>query len=236
MKKQIQTLFRSSPYFILLLAGINSGNTLAQEKKFDDLIYSFGISLPSNDFGDINLDNDRAGNAGKGVMVGLEKRFPMSKPGLSFLTGIDIALNPFASDAKDIVEEDLSSDEEVKFSSYFNIPLRGGIEYRATLSENADLFINGGLNLGLLKKTRSKKSGNYAHELYNRHPLSMAFGAFIGVGTTLKGKTSIGVTHFLLGKHRIKGEWERGGDSGRLTTHNTDVAITKLFLSFPLRN
>jgi hypothetical protein len=207
-------------------------STAIQAQK--DLSAHFGISLPTNRFADVNLANTRSGGAGIGLNIGLEYRKPLKNENLSLVFNADIIFNPLSQDFKTDYEDIISSQVDVQFYNYFNLPISGGLLYHKEISENTKIFVKAGPSLNILKMTNFVLSDNRGGELLNRYDLAAAVGLFAGVGLELNGKSIITLNLRNLGTHNIKGEAEFDSGTERLDSFKRRISLVTLTYGFKI--
>lgn len=202
----------------------------AQSEKESQFEYNIGLSLPTNEFADDNLGTIRAGLAGVGLATGIKFISPTKMKGLSLIWGLDLIINPYSKDAKENFEKNNRSD--YKYPIYFHIPIRGGIDYRFSPQNNLDIFFNGGLSADVQKRTNMTINFSNGNERVVKFDVASGFGGFIGGGLKFNNKMSFGVDYYLLGKHRMKANWDDGQTSGKFTPDKFSVTFVKLYTSF----
>ena len=219
--------------FTLLCLLVLSTNVLAQTS--DNIRVNAGLSIATSKFGEVDLDDERAGYAGTGLTVGIEKLFPMSKEGLFIYGGANIIVNPFSREAKDAWEDD-NSGYDIKFPIYVQAPVQGGIEYQIKGNESFNIYFKGGLNLDFLKLTNIKFTrSNYSET--QEFKISTTLGAQIGMGLILKKGTKIGLNYLPLGQHRIRGDVSyNDGTKDNLDVYKVRVTLVNFYVSMPISN
>lgn len=202
------------------------------EKRFQ---VSVGPTFPTGDFADTKLGSVRSGFAGMGLSGGIAQYFPTKTDNLSLMWAVDLMINPYSKDAKEVIEDYGGNNQDVRFPAYINLPIRGGVEYRLNPSNDMEFFGNAGLAFNIQKRTKMTKSyTGSTTDLEITFPVATGFGAYIGAGVLLNEKTKIGIDYYMLGKHKMKPEWEQGSASGNYLTEKFGVNVIKLYVAFPL--
>jgi opacity protein-like surface antigen len=170
-----------------------------------------GAAFPMGDFGEEDIDDDDAGNAGPGLNIGGKYIYPLNENGLSLFGGLDLMYNSLKSDYRDDLEDEFGSEVEHKFYKYINIPVMGGLNYSIKANDQISLFGEVGLGVNFVKLT------NWTMEVDNEEmeatfDSSTKFAYKLGGGLLLDGGYSIAIHYFALGDHKIKGEIDYDGD------------------------
>lgn len=209
-------------------------SSFGQDKLPKRTLISVGLAVPTDDFADTKIGSIRSGFAGTGVSVGITQYLPTKKEYLSLMYGLDLTANPYSKDAKEVIEDASGNIEDIRFPIYFNVPIRGGLEYRVTPSEDIELFGNAGLSFNLQKRTSFVKTWvNYDYDRVSTFSFSSGFGGFVGVGMLVGGKNTFGIDYYNLGKHRMKASWTEGSQSGTYTPEKFNITLVKVYAAFP---
>ena len=129
-----------------------------------------------------------------------------SDPKLSWFVSAELLYNGLTSDFKDEAEDKLNP-EDVKFESYFNIPVIAGFNYNlAALSPDISLWIEAGLgvNCRLLSDFRAEYDDGDEIEL--SYDKSFLFAYQFGGGLTIKNKLMVGLAYYNLGADKLRGQ------------------------------
>lgn len=168
-----------------------------------------GPAVPLSGFASDDIDNDDSGGAAVGVNVGVQYIYPLSESGFGIFGGIDFNYNGLKKDVKDYIEELYESFgiaiEDIKYYSYFNIPLTLGLNYTYQADDKIGVFANTGLALNLLKITNLELESN-GQTVMTQIDVAYGIGFKVGGGVLINQKYSISIDYLALGKHDIEGK------------------------------
>lgn len=170
-----------------------------------------GAAFPMGDFGEEDMNDDDAGNAGPGLNIGGKYIYPLNENGLSLFGSLDLMYNGLKSDYKDDLEDLFDSDAEIQFFKYINVPVMGGINYSMKANEQISLFGEVGFGVNITKLTKFIIEEDNEEEEYSFDP-STKLAYKLGGGLLLDGGYSVAIHYLALGDHRIKGEYDYDGD------------------------
>lgn len=224
----------------ILVCGVLS---ISAQKKNE---IQFGLSMPSGDFADDDLNDaifNGSGYAVDGIYVGYKHLSPLSPPGLSWTLSAGMTYNKLGDDFEDDFEEGLQDyinenvgygyDLEIKFLKYVNIPVIAGLQYERAIAKNISLFGEFGVGFNVLKLTDLTLSIDGDDAIYKFDPSTKA-SYKIGGGFLIKGKYSINLTYMNLGSHKVSYTVE-SSDAPIDDTFSKSLPISNMNLTFGLR-
>lgn len=190
--------------------------------KFAMAQITIGPSIPLGSFGSCDpddgelffLDGKSDGGAGVGTALGIH----LGGIGGEIATGpyidfsCDLFWNPLCSDAKDFVDDNISSQVDYKLPYHFNYCFLFGAGYEYKISDNNSLFIHGslGLNSRYIGRFNVEQSSSLYSRCYFDGALTFAFK--VGGGVRLSRNLNLQVNYFNLGSKKVKGScWGRNG-------------------------
>lgn len=188
----------------VLLSGIYQVN--AQTEKPYWGLYG-AIALPRGDFGSNDTDEDKSGLAKTGFGAGVEHTYPLSSPGLSWVSNVSFILNGFDGEALKDMFEDEDVDVNVDAGNWINIPVMTGIKYQLKGSSNMSFYgmAQAGLNFVKGPKIEINSSvSEYDVKETITWDFTSSFGFSIGGGIILNEKYAIGIRYLMLGEPDIK--------------------------------
>ena len=178
-----------------------------------------GLSLPNGAYSEYDLDkyynyDGKEGGAGKGFNVGFKYVQPFSDSKLNWFLSAELLYNGLNSDLKDEFEEKYDP-ESVKYETYFNVPVMGGINYSlADLSPDVSLWVEMGIGVNcriMSKFNLEAKNGSEYDVNYER---SFCFAYQFGGGLKINNRYIVGLSYYDLGSDKIRGEKSYKGNSG----------------------
>ena len=190
-----------------------------------------GLSLPNGYFAEDEYDKNiisggKEGAAGTGFNAGFKYLQSFSDPKLSWFVSAELLYNGLTSDFKDEAEDKLNP-EDVKFESYFNIPVMAGFNYNlAALSSDVSLWIEAGLgvNCRLLSDFRAEYDDGGEIEL--SYDKSFLFAYQFGGGLTIKNKLMVGLAYYNLGTDKLRGQETKNNKTDKFKTKKELSATT----------
>lgn len=193
-------------------------------------------------WGSVTL-GDPNGFAGTGIGLGLDYRHAIQDKGLSLVFGIDAYRTP----VKRIIRKSFKSDESfetgestIKFSSYYNIAPKLGLQYGLMVNENIELYTQVTIAYDILKISGSEYRYNIIEgwtpttKTYDFN-LSGAFGFGFRVGMAFNDSYTVSLAYKNLGKHLIQRTFYGSSVSGEESYDGEDQKnISMLNLSVGL--
>jgi hypothetical protein len=170
-----------------------------------------GLTFPSGDFAGDYFQNDKAGSASAGFNLGMKSYLPLSNTKLSVVAGLDIFYNGLQSEYKDQWRKQFSnngsSDYELTFPVYINIPLFVGLNYSYPLSgDNFKIYGEATLGYNLSHMTSYKiKVKNENAEMEQTYDLSFGFCYGFECGILIK-RFKLGFRYNELGNYEYATE------------------------------
>ncbi|MEM6629404.1 MAG: hypothetical protein AAF694_07005 [Bacteroidota bacterium] len=192
-----------------------------------------GPSFPTADFGDEDLSDDDAGNAGIGLNAGITYYYPLNENGLSLFAGVDVMYNELSKDVKDDLEEIFTQETDITFRKFINIPVSAGLNFQIDTQSDVSLFSKIGLVANFLTITDEE------YEIENEKfrvetDLANSFGLKIEGGIILKGKTRISASYYGLGTHDLDREIVSGIERGQID-EEINISMLTLTVGFPVK-
>ncbi len=220
MKKVINF---SSFLFILLFIS----NSL-----FAQFSLHIGAGVPTGDFAADDISEEDDGLSGTGFNAGWEYLTPLvDSSGLNLFLGGDLFVNNISDNAKDDMEEGISSDTDIEFPMYVYIPVTVGLNYTFDIDQSVKFFGKAGVSANFLKMTDYIIEDAFYKTTVTYNP-SASFGFLIGGGIILKDKFIIAANYLALGEHDIDGNIESdvlGLDiDGEIDGFKRNVSIIKI--------
>ncbi len=173
-----------------------------------------GLAMPRGDFGDNDLDNNDAGFAKTGLVLGGEYAIPMGSPGLFGVIGVSMVRNSFDED----VFQDAAGDEfSFDIGPWYNVPIMAGLKYQSEMSPGMRFYATGQVGLNIIKGPKFEESSAYYGESVEiTWDTANSFGFGIGGGVVINDKINLGIRYLSLGEADLEGtvDWTGDGDSG----------------------
>jgi hypothetical protein len=172
---------------LLLICGVN----LYAQGQFG--IYGL-LSLPSGDFADDNMDDEKSGLAKTGFGAGAAYTFPLGTEGLGWETDVAVIFNG--------VDESALEEEEVSVSAgqWMNIPIMTGLRYTSDMSPTMQFFALGQICLTFVNGPDIEVTDEFYDESYEYQIGSgNSFGFGVGAGLIFNSKFVISFRYLALG-------------------------------------
>ena len=218
---------------VMLLFGTVSSFAQEANEKGSFSMHA-GLSLPMDDFGDDDIDDEDSGLAGTGINIGIEYVYKLNENSLGLFVGLDLFRNGINGDSKDDLEDELEnligSQVDIEFPVYYNIPISAGLVYNYKVDEKIALFAKGGLVFNSLITTDMslKLSGE---EIVVENDLATSFGFKFGTGVTFSENWSIEIDYLGLGEHDIDSESKCCGETEN-SSSDLKVGIVSVTLGY----
>jgi hypothetical protein len=195
-----------------------------------------GAALPLFKFGDKNFAQDAsAGGAAVGIDIGAKYEYPITKKGINIFAQADIIYNGLKKDVKNnmqlIINNTYGADSDIKYISYFNVPILVGVNYKFYSIKDFDFSGEFGIGIDLFKIKRLKiESGEIKYK--ERYDFSTKLAIKAGANVTFKDKYIFGINYMMLGKHHVKGEQIMLGTSIDFERENQNINVFTLTLGY----
>jgi len=179
-----------------------------------------GLSIPTADFADDNIYEDKAGFALKGFGLGIEMNKPLNSSSLYWSSSVSFLINSYNTDEiEDYYRDDLQYYPNVykcKVDAGFwgNIPLLTGIKFQTKISPTLEFFGLGQIGINIVNHPDldiELDFGDYYGYYYEvrstiNFDSATTFAFMVGGGVSLNKKLNISFKYFGLGKAELKGE------------------------------
>lgn len=196
-------------FFAVSMIALSVTGVSAQSK----MVYG-GFSFPHGYFEEDDYSKNiffggKEGGAATGFNVGFKYFQPFSVPNLNWYVSAELFYNGLTSDLKDDIEDNIgTNDIDLKYPSYFNIPVLAGVQYSvAELNKDISLWVEGGLgvNCRLISslKIEEENSGEGEAEISFDNDFLFAFQ--FGGGIIINKNISVGLAYYNLGSDKIRG-------------------------------
>lgn len=130
------------------------------------------------------------------------------KSDIGLFGGIDVFYNRLQGNVKDRIETEYNvanlDDRRVRFPSYLNFPISGGINYETSINDNISLFANMGVTVNFFKIT-DLVIGEGGYDTERIYFIPQKVGYKLGCGLLIKNRTSISINYLALGEHHGEG-------------------------------
>lgn len=178
-----------------------------------NVFFNIGAAIPLSDFASADLDNDNAGGAATGFILGLQYVYPILDNGLGLFGGADFVYNGLKKEYKDDMMDEIDPlnilDDEYSFYNYLNVPLSAGLNYTYNGNKDLSIYANAGITANFLKVTDYVvKAGSF--EATESFETSFNVGFKLGAGAVLNKKITFSVTYLGLGNHDLVGTLRTG--------------------------
>jgi len=174
----------------------------------DKFSFQGGLSVPMSEFADQDM-----GGATIGCTVGAYYVCPILKSDIGLFGGIDVFYNRLQGDVKDRIETEYNvanlDDQRVRFPSYLNFPISGGINYETSINDNISLFANMGVTVNFFKIT-DLVIGEGGYDTERIYFIPEKVGYKMGGGVLINNRSSISINYLALGDHHGDGLSEFG--------------------------
>jgi opacity protein-like surface antigen len=194
-----------------------------------------GPSFPVSDFGDDDMNDDDAGLAGVGLNVGVKYVYLLNDKGLGLYFGADFNYNGLQRDVREDIEDELqfgSSNVDITFYKYINVPVTTGVQYRVKVNDKISLFGDVGVGLDFLKITNlTMKVDNEEAGASFKSSTELAYK--IGGGILINDKFMVGLHHNGLGDHSVKSQLKYDGIQEDID--DLELKVSLLSLTFGIK-
>jgi hypothetical protein len=211
--------------------GINT-NAFSQGKLSEHL----GVAIPLFKFADKNFANDEsAGGAGIGFDIVAKYEYPISKKGINLFAEADIIYNGLKktvkNDMEPIINNTYGAGSDIKYISYFNLPILVGANYKFYSIKDFDFSGEFGIGIDLFKIARLKiESGEIKYK--ERYDFSAKLAIKAGANVIFKDKYILGINYMMLGKHPVKGEQIMLGTSIDFERESQSINVITLTVGY----
>lgn len=221
----------------LLLMGcllITVNNQLCAQGKVE---VRAGLSFPIGNFAYDNISNpfNNAGGARIGFDIGGTYIHKIQQKDFSVFLSTDFIYNGLSLDAKDIFESSIraeigqSSNLDITFFKYINLPIITGMRYTYNLKDKAVLFGDVGLGANFLSVSDMNiiyDNGNEEVEI--TYDQSTQFAFKLQAGVLIRDKYTLGLNYLNLGSHRIESELTEDGQTEDYDDLKRSIAMVTL--------
>lgn len=163
-----------------------------------------GGALPQSDFGDLDMNNSKAGGAGLGANLGFRYDHSLGIAGLGVFGSVNLMYNDISSEALKNIEKspfvDVADDV-----FYFNVPFSAGVSYKHEIFSLLAVQGDFGVLVNFMKPSDASTTLNGETTTTVWSP-GYSTGFKVGAALIINEKFSINFDYFSLGKVKLEGE------------------------------